>query len=103
MESDEVTDKILWAVLKHIKELVYFSSSLNPIVYPSPSEIEKGALLQLHDSGVIKLINLSRFPKPSIIQSYSCEPEEIKLEVVQPEFNDLYKEFKTMNWFQNSN
>jgi len=94
MEPDEITDEVIWRVLQHIKKLGYFHSSYGPIICEAPSEIDKGALLYLQDLKAIKLLNLSRFSTPSIIQDYSSESGQIKLEIVQPGFNDIYKDFK---------
>ena len=96
MEPDESTNQEYWKVLQRIKRNGFFKPSPGPVEFGPASDIEKGVLLDLQDEGAIKVLNLSRFPT----HIFSSRPsgismsEEIKLEIIQPAFNEVYEEVK---------
>lgn len=80
-------------VLERIHKLDQFRTTiLGPLNYGVASEIEKGILIDLQDKKVIKLHNLRvTFWLPTrIIHPPGEIPEGIKLETIQPTFDELY-------------
>lgn len=94
MNARDLADKAVWNVLLKIKkqELLSDIRDLGKLTYGYPSKEEENILLWLQDEKAIKLDNLSRFPQRRIISEYAM-PEQVKLEVVQPAFDKIYKEY----------
>lgn len=93
MKPDELTNQEYWKVLQRIKRNAFFKPSPGPVVFGPASDIEKGVLLDLQDEGVIRLLNLSR-SSITFLSEYHDISEDIKLEIIQPTFNEVYEEVK---------
>lgn len=94
MNAQNLADKAVWGVLIKIKKYDLLSDirDLGKITYGQPSKEEENILLWLQDEKAIKLENLSRFPQRRIVSEYTL-PEPVKLELVQPTFDEIYNEY----------
>lgn len=94
MNAQDLADKAVWDVLIKIKknDLLSDIRDLGKITFGQPSKDEENILLWLQDEKAIKLENLSRFPKRRIVSEYTL-PEPVKLELVQPTFDEVYNEY----------
>lgn len=90
MDAEDLIDKAVWDILVKIKKQEILNRLSSTITFGYTTKEEEQILLWLQDEKTIKLLNLSRYPRtkpPGVM------PEEIKLEPIQPEFDEVYQEY----------
>ena len=91
MDAEEKVNQKVWDVIVKIKEKDILSDwrdlSLN---FGYANDEEERILFWLQDEKCIELMNLSRIPK----STYLHQPEEVKLKLIKPAFDEIYEEYR---------
>lgn len=92
MDAEQKIIQRMWNVLVKIQENNILSNYRDlHINFGFATDEEEKILFRLQDEGVIELINLNRDTR--IINSMN--PQEVKIDIKQPEFDEMYNQFKS--------